>query len=225
MATATDEVNQAQGNVSQTPADLNRQTPTETQTFTKKQVDDAIAKAKSDATADYKRLEASFKTSQSVGEAALSRLKAIEEQQYRQQEEAFRDDPDKLSALQMRRDADKRHADVEDKLRVVNAKEAEIQTREQRYLTTDASILATQYNVQAEVLLRFGGGTKESMEDLAKSYGLKNAPAQSYVRQTEPPDDGRTKGRGTGRKPSYEEVKAASPAEFAAKTKSGEWVI
>lgn len=189
------ETNDPQGDV-KTPTGDKGQTPKEDQTFTQEQVDAQIAKAKSDATADYKRLEAEVKRSQSVAEGAIKRLKDIEDAQLRADEEAAKDDPEKLSAIQLRRSALKERAEVAEERLKVETDRAELLTERQAIRQHRADRLSEKYNVTTETLLKYGGDSAEGMEELAKSYGERTDESgkPKKGRMTEPPDKGKTKG-------------------------------
>jgi len=180
------ETDNPQGEI-ETPEGNEGQTPKESPTFTPEQVSAAVAKAKSDTLTDYKRLEAEFKRSQSVAEAALKRLKTIEEENYRREEEMVRNDPDELSRVRRRRQDAEREARLEER-------EAKIQTQLDRVLQSTARDLSKQYNVTEETLRKYGGGDAESIEELAKSYGERGN--STTKRMTESPDPGRTKDLG-----------------------------
>lgn len=201
------ETTTAQGDV-KTSATVEGQTPGSTTTFTKEQqvqVDALVAKAKSDTKTDIGRLEAELKRSQSVTQGALSRLKQIDEERVRAEEEAIRDDPAKLSAFRMKQDALRIKAEAEDERKIAEAVRAEAQTHLQEALQDRAERLAEKYNVDASVLLQYGGTNRASMENLAKSYGERTAEAgdkskqtSQTTRMTNAPDKGRTSGGGGG---------------------------
>ena len=177
-----------------TPTGEEGQTPEQTETLiTKEEHEAAVAKAKNDTLTDYKRLETEFNRSQSVAQAAISRLKEIEEENYRRQEEAARDDPDELSRIRRRReDADRATKLAE--------RETKVQTQLTKILQTTAKAFEGQYNVSAETLLKYAGDDAEAMEELAKSYGERKPSGEKVTpkRVTEPPDVGKTKGGGKG---------------------------
>jgi len=202
----------------------------ETPTFTQKQVEELIRKARSDERADVGRLRKAVEEANKIAESALKRLQEREEEDLKREEEAARDDPEKLTAVQLKREAIRLKAEAEAERRRVEAERTEILTQAEEVRHHRAERLSEKYNVDPSVLLKYGGTTKESMEDLAKSFGERSASsgettATQTTRMTEPPDSGKTKGSGTGRKPTLEEVQAATPAEFQQKIESGEWVI
>lgn len=200
----------------------------ETPTLTESQAKVRETKARSDALAEVGRLRKAAEESHQIAQDVVRRLQEREEADFKRDEESAKDDPDKLSALRLRREASRKIAEADEKTKQAEAKEAEVQTQRQEILAFNAERLADKYNVSFEVLLKYGGGTKAAMEELAKSYGERTEPEgrteTSATRMTEAPDRGKTKG-GTkgGRKPTLEEVRAATPEEFDAKVKSGEW--
>lgn len=198
----------------------------ETPTFTKKQADALVVKARSDALAEVGRLKKAADDANRIAQDVLKRLQTREQEDMRREEEAAKDDPEKLSALQMRRQAQQEKIAVEEDRRRVEADRTEIQTQRQEILEHRAERLAEKYNADAALLLKYGGSSKESMEELAKSFGERTSTGESPKgRMTTSPDSGKTKGSGTARKPTLAEIKAATPAEFDKKIKSGEWLV
>ena len=186
-----------------TPSGAKGETSEQELTFTQKQVDTLVGKAKSDTLTDYKRLEAEFKRSQSVAEAAIKRLRTIEENQLRAEEEAVRDDPERLSALRMKREAFQAKTEAEELKRQTEQEKTEIQSQRQEILQHHADRFSERYNVDASVLLKYGGASRDSLEDLAKSFGERTEPAgepqNETTRMKSPPDSGKTKGTGGNR--------------------------
>ncbi len=215
------ETDTPQGDI-QTPAVEEGQTPEQDLTHTQKQVDAIEAKARSDERADVGRLKKAAEESNRIAQSALKRLQEREDADLAREEEAVKDDPDKFSALRLKRDALRIKAEVEDKMQIVEQKETDIQTQREVIQKHSAEMLAEKYSVTSDTLLRFGA---DGMEELAKSFG-ERIPGESLVRVTTPPDTGKTKG-GTpsGRKPTLEEVKAVSAEVYMANIQSGEWVI
>ena len=171
------------------------QTPNQTQTLTRDEHEVAIAKVKHDVQTDMGRLEKALAESNRIANAALTRLKAQEENFYRNQEEAAKDDPDELSRIRKRRDDDEREARIEER-------EAKVKTQFERITQSTAKSLARQYNVAVEVLTKYASDDPEKMEELAKSYGERKPSGETEVKQvtrmTSSPDDGKTKGGGQG---------------------------
>ena len=195
----------------QTPEGGDGQTPEETPTLTQKQADTLVAKALHNNQTDYRRLETEFNRSQSVAQAAINRLKVMEEKELRAEEEAVRDDPDRLSALRLKREAAQLRQEAEDERQKVEADKAEVQTQRQEILTSHAERLAEKFNVKPEHLLKYGGTSKASMEDLAQTYGERNPgeekpPAPKVVTYS-----GKTKGGSAGL--TRGDVVKMSPAE------------
>jgi len=194
------EPNNPQGEVT-TPGGKEGQTPETTKTLTP-EVEALISKANA-ALTNYGRLEAEFKRSQSVAQAALTRLKEMDEEKYREQEEVNKDNPDELSRIRRRRQDTEREAKLAER-------ETKIKTQLDRVLQTTAKSLSIQYNVSLENLLKYGGEDAESMEELVKSYGERKGESEK-IRMKEPPDEGKTKGGGAGL--TVEDVKKMSPDE------------
>jgi len=188
------ETDETQGDVKTLEAEKGK-TPEQTQTFTKEEVEARIAKAENAVKTDVGRLTAELRRSQEIANAAIIRLKEREEEDYRKQEEAARDDPDELTRIRKRkRDAD-RAAELEEK-------ETRVKTQLTKVLEATARTLSKEYNVTSETLLKYGGEDADSMEELAKSYGERTEEGESKgkltKRVTEPPDDGKTKGGSAG---------------------------
>ncbi len=196
------DANDPKGEVT-TPEGKEEQTP-QAQTLTKEEHERAIAKAKSDTMADYKRLETELKRSQSIAEAAVKRLQKIEEDNYRREEEAVRDNPDELTRIRKRRQDAEREAQLAEK-------EAKLNAQYTRILQTTARSLEAQYNVSAETLLEYAGEDAEKMEKLAKSFGERKGESTT-TRMTEKPDDGKTKGASKGL--TLEDIKKMSAEEI-----------
>lgn len=206
-------------------------TPQETQTFTEEQVEKMVSKARSDALSEVGRIKKSADDSYKIAQDALKRLQAREEADLQRELEQVRDDPEKLSAVRIKQEAIKQRAEAEAKMREVEREKAEIQTQRSEVLGIYAERLAEKYNVSSDTIVKFGGGSKDNMQELAKSFGERVAMkvaqpdgAGTQSRMTSPPDSGRTKGAVTGKRPSLEEVQSASPQEYMAKINSGEWI-
>ena len=187
------------GAVKETP-EGDGQTPEENPTLTRKQADALVAKATHNSLTDYKRLETEFNRSQSVAQAAINRLKAMEEQQLRAEEEAVRDDPDRLSALRLRREATKEKQEAAEERQKVAEEKAEILTQRQEILSSHAERLAEKYNVKPEHLLKYGGTSKDSLEELAQTYGEREDKPEVEVKTTPKvvTYSGKTKGGSAG---------------------------
>jgi len=180
------EANEPKGEVT-TPEVAEGVTPKETPTLTP-EVQALVAKANATLT-NVGRLEAEIRRSQSVANAALTRLKEVEEESYRRREEEVKDDPGELARIRRERQDRDRQAKLEER-------ETKVQTQLERLLKVNAKALSTQYNVDEEVLLSFAGEDADNMERLAKSFGERGE--SKVVRMKEEPDDGRTKGAGAG---------------------------
>lgn len=178
-----------------TPESQEGQTPEQTETLTKKEAEAQIAKAVNAVKTDVGRLTAELRRSQEIANAAINRLKEKEEADYRQQEEANRDNPDELTRIRRRREIVEKEAKLAER-------EAKVQTQLTRIIQTTAKALEGQYNVSAETLLKYASEDVDAMEELAKSYGERKPSGESETksikRMTESPDDGKTKGGGKG---------------------------
>lgn len=204
----------------------------ETELLPKATVKELVEKAKSDALAEVGRYK-------KAAEEAIKQMQAVDERLSRMQDEHFevelvaaKDDPDRLREIRQRQrdakerasaDAEKRRWDVEKAAYDERIRKAE--AIERRELARE---IATEFKVDYKTLEKFGND-KETMIELAKSLP-KSGDAQGGqgnqgTRVTEPPESGKTKGVSTGKKPTLEEVKSVSPAEFQKKISSGEWVI
>lgn len=203
----------------------------ETQTFTKEAVDaikDDADKRVSDALAEAGRATKAAELAAKTARDSEERLRRNEEERWNEQEAAAQDNTEELGRIRKRRQDAQRASNLEGRERKAEQKEADNQTQTQSIRTFDAERLAEKYNVTSESLLEYGGETKATMEKLAKSYGERtSSEGESETeanRMKKPPDTGKTKGTaGQGKKPSLEEVQAATPAEYDAKVKSGEW--
>lgn len=185
-------------------------TPKETPTLTESQVRVREAKARNDALAEVGRLRKAADDANKIAQDVVRRLQQREEADLAREEEAIKDDPEKLSALRLKRDAIRIKAEVEEIKRTTEVEKAEIQSGRQEILQHHADRLSERYNVNADILLKYGGNSKSSLEDLAKSYGEKVSD-ESKIRVTSPPDSGKTKGG--GKELTVEDVKKMSPQE------------
>ena len=160
-----------------TTSEETKGTSTEPKTFTEEQVTASNQKAVSDALSaagrTAKALEAQQQSITADKERIAQNLKNSDEAEL----EANRDDPEKLSAVrerQSRRTAETKLAEKELELKNEQAKNTEAQeagavhTKEQ-----NAREVATRLNVDAETLMKYTDGSKEAMEDLAKSLPKK----------------------------------------------------
>jgi len=181
----------------------------EVPTFTREQVDAEKAKARSDALTEVGRLRKAAEDNARIAKSVTERLQKREEEDMRREEEAAEGDPIKLSSIQLRRQAIKAQADADERIRRAEEKEAELQTQSREILTFNADVLAGKYNVSSDTLLKFGGETKGSMEELAKSYGERNTVVSNRMKGA--PDSGKTKGSGKGL--TVDDIKNMSPQE------------
>ena len=181
----------------------------EVPTFTREQVDAEKAKARSDALTEVGRLRKAAEDAARIAKSVTERLQKREEEDMRREEEAAEGDQSKLTSIQLRRQAIKAQADADERIRRAEEKEAELQTRPREILTFNADMLAGKYDVSSDTLLKFGGETKGSMEELAKSYGERNNVVSN--RMKEAPDSGKTKGSGKGL--TVDDIKNMSPQE------------
>lgn len=195
---------EAQGDVLTLDAE-GGQTPQKPETFTQTQVDAAIAKARNNTTTDVGRLQKALDESNRIAQSALRRLKEVEDEDYRRQEEASKDDPDELSRIRQRRRDAERQANLEER-------EAKVKTQLQHLTQTNAKTLASEYNVSADMLLKYAGDDVNKMEELAKSYGERQGKSEKPAkRMTEAPDSGKTIGASKGLR--KEDVAKMSPEE------------
>ncbi len=187
-----------------TPGGGKGQTPETTQTLTP-EVDALITKANA-ALTNVGRLDAELRRSQSVANAALTRLKEMEDENYRKQEESAKDDPDELSRIRRRRQDAERQIKLEER-------ETKVKNQLDKLLQVNAKTLAAQYNVAEELLLKYAGEDVDKMEELAKSFGERTSSgkSESKIRMTEPPDEGKTKGGSAGL--TVEDIAKMSPEE------------
>ena len=186
-------------------------TSEEPQTFTASQAKALADKARSDALAEVGRLKKAFDESQRLAAQVLKRLQEREEADLRRDEEAARDDPGQLAILRARHAEQKARSEADAERQKREAKVAESEERNREILGYRAKELAVQYNVTADLLLKYGGTGKDTMEDLAKSFGERKATGNSTTRVTNPPDSGKTAGGG---KPlTREEVAKMTPEE------------
>jgi len=192
----------AQGEVT-TLETTTAQTPVVTETLTRIEHEAAVAKAKSDALADVGRLRKSLEENTRIANAAMTRLKEIEEENYRRQEIDAQDDPTRLSEIRRERRLKEKEAEVADK-------ETRISTQLQKLLQVNAKALSSQYNVTDDILLRYAGEDADKMEELAKSYGERKGKGD-VRRMTQEPDSGKTTGGGAGL--TREDIAKMSPEE------------
>lgn len=199
----------------------------EPETFTKEEMDEAARKAKSDALADVGRMKKTADTAIKAAQAAEARITQLVKDQEDAELEAARDDAEKLSAIkerQLRRQTESELAKVkserdekDEELKSANEERAE--NTKERNAREIASRLSVKNPNQLVKLAKFTDGSTEAIEDIAKEL-----PKQGDTK-TLKVDSGTTIGAGSGKKPTLEEVKAATPAEFDKKVKSGEWKI
>lgn len=184
----------------------------ENPTFTTDQVNKMVSKARSDALAEVGRLRKATEDAIKSAQMASQRLQKMEEAQLRAEEESAKDDPAKLSALQLRRQAQQRAAEVEAEKQKLEAERSEILTQRQEIREHRAEKLAEKYSVDTNVLLKYGGESKDAMEELAKSFGERKPGESMATRTVTAPDSGRTKGGSSGL--TVEQVKKMSPQEL-----------
>ncbi len=183
------------------------QTPQESPTLTQADIDRAVSKAKT----DVGRLEAELRRSTSIAEAAIKRLKEREEAELRAEEEAAKDNQDELASIRKRREASRRIAEAEEKERTASQKEAELQTKREEIRQFYAERYSEKSGLPLATLLKYGGDTKDSMEEFVSNLGERATPSGEI--QTPIPDSGKT--RGVVKKLTLEDVAKMSPQERA----------
>jgi len=187
----------------------------ETPTLTTTQAKALADKARSDALAEVGRLQKAAEQSNKIAQDAIRRLREREEEDLRREEEAAKDDPERLSTFRSKQTAMRAKAEAEEERRKLEEEKADIQTQRQEVIEHRAERLAEKYNVDSSLLLKYGGTTKDSMEELAKSFGERTAESgdtktQTFGRMTSPPDSGKTAGSGGL---TAQQVKRMSPQE------------
>ena len=203
--------------------DTSEQNP---ETFTKEQLEEAGRKAKSDALAEVGRLKTETDKAIKAAQAAEGRIAKMLEDQDEADRTKYRDEPDKLSAINergRRRDAEAKLAnvtqelgEVEERVKAVERKESE-STKERNARETAARL-----NVDPNLLVKLAtltDGTSEAIEAEAKFL-----PKLGETKALKT-DTGTTTGGGVGKKPTLEELKASDPVETDKKVKSGEWLL
>lgn len=170
-------------------------TSQETQTFTKKDVEEIVRQATSDALAEIGRT-----TKKALEENAnfyKGKLSQVIESRFNDEMESSKDDPARLNEIKNRKTSLQRELEIEERERAVAAKEQETMATLDRTKATErqikASQLATKYNISAEMLIKFGG---DNMDDLAKSYGERST--EEKTKQTTVVYSGKTKGGSAG---------------------------
>lgn len=183
------------------------QTPS---TFTKEQVDSLIQKATRDAKTEVGRLS---KLNSNLIQQSKNVIDRVTKH-FGDLEELVQDDPAKLTAIRNRKES------LDSDIRA----ETDRERREQELAEIKeyrVGKLAEKYNVDPAIILKYGGESKDSMEELAKSFGERkvaesntepqNVQTTQGQRMTSPPDSGKTKGGGGGL--TKEQVQKMSPAE------------
>ena len=173
----------------------------ETPTLTTSQAKALTDKARSDALAEVGRLKKSADQSNKIAQDAIRRLREREEEDLRREEESAKNDPDKLSTFRLKQQAIKAKAEADEARREAEEAQADIQTQRQEILEHRAERLSERYSVESSLLLKYGGTTKESMEELAKSFGERTSTSGETEtltkgRMTSSPDSGKTTGSG-----------------------------
>lgn len=168
-------------------------TPEETPTLTASQAKAMVDKARSDERAEVGRLKKAADEAYKIAQDVTRRLQERDEADLNREEEEAKDDPGKLTAIRIKRQAQREAAEAKVEKQRIEAERAEIQTERQEVQQIRAERLSDNFNVDVATLLEYGGGTKESMEKLAKSYGERKA-SSGDIRIKEPPDSGKTKG-------------------------------
>lgn len=200
------------------------------QTFTRDERDKAVSDALSAAGRDAKTITEKSAEAQQILEAAqqLQRdTKADRERWQDERDEADREvvraDTEALKSLDERIRQRKERDKLAEDRRKLDDDTAKHQTKfqkaEEAERRANATEIATRHNVDAENLIKFTDGSPEAMEGLAQTLPKKTEPKPALKI-----DSSKTVGA-KGRKPSQEELDKASPAEFDAKVKSGEWVV
>ena len=143
------------------------------ETFTKSQME----KATSDALAAAGRTAKTFEKREEAVTKAEERMAKLVREKDEAELKAAKDDPDLLSAIGERQrnrerksELDKREQElgkIKDEVEDIK-KEVELTTQER-----NAREIATRLNVDAESLIKFTDGSKEKMEELAKSLSKK----------------------------------------------------
>ncbi len=195
------------------------------ETFTKGQLEEAGRKGKSDALAEVGRLKKATENAIKAAQTAEDRVDQMIKDQEDTELKAANGDTEKLSAIkerQLRRVVESNLAKMKselnvktDELEAANVEKAE--NAKERNARDSASRLGVDAKMLAK-LAKFTDGSIEAIEELAKSLPTKEEKKVLKV------DSGKTIGGGSGKKPSLEEIKAATPAEYDKKVTSGEWV-
>ncbi len=194
-------------------------------TFTQKELEEATRKARSDVLAEAGRYKAESERALKAAQAAQKRLDDMQRVQDEADLETHRDEPEKLSAIKERIARRKAESDLEEAMQKLNEKDEKLKELEGKEAEStkerNAREIAARLGIDANrlaKLARFTDGTTEAIEDIAKDL--------PKLQEKKPltTDSGKTKG-GAGKKPTLEEVQAASPAEFDKKVQSGEWVV
>ena len=195
------------------------------ETFTKEQLEEAGRKGKSDALAEAGRMKKTTENAIKAAQAAETRIDQMIKDQEDAELKSAAGDEEKLSAIkerQLRRVAESNLAKMTSDL---NEKTEELATanveKAENAKERNARDAATRLGVDGKLLVKlakFTDGTIEAIEEIAKSLPTKEEKKVLKV------DSGKTIGGGSGKKPSLEELKAATPAEYDKKVASGEWV-
>ncbi len=195
------------------------------ETFTKEQME-AERKGKSDALADIGRLKTEATKAIKAAQGAEDRIAKMLEEQDEADRAKYRDEPDKLNAIDergKRRTAEAKLTkvtqelgEVEERVKAVERKESE-STKERNARETAARL-----NVDPNLLVKLATITDGSPEAIEAEAKFLPKLGETKALKT---DTGTTTGGGVGKKPTLEELKASDPVETDKKVKSGEWLL
>ena len=198
--------------------------------FTKSQVEtEARAReqrARSDALADVNRFQRESANALKWAQAAQERVKKMLKEQEEFELQTAAGNTEQLSAVKERIQRRQIESELEDAQLKLNQRDEELseirKASQEIVKQSKARTIAERLNVDADRLIslsRFTDGSAEAMEGIAKE--LPKATRRPPVKT----DLGGRTNQGSGKRPTLAEMQAATPEQFEAKTKSGEWVI
>ena len=201
---------------------------TSEQTITLVEAEERIRNAKSDILSETGRAREAAERATKVANDAIARLKDADERAYQSDRERFKDEPEKLSALETRHResvANDKLVESEKKLSEANERADKAEAENTKVMRRNrASEIAVRLNVSPELLGDLAMLTDGSVEAIEAKAKLLTPSGEPPVKDPILANTPRSSAPGTGHKPTLEELKASTPFETDKKVKAGEWV-
>ncbi len=211
----------------ETNVDITSQESTETsKTITEEQAVERERQARSDTLAEAGRIKAEGERALKAANEAATRFKEIEERAYQADRARYKDEPEKLSALEVNRREGAIKAELDEANRKLSEETVKRESAERLNLESQrketARVVASRLNVDPTLLSELSiltDGSVEAIEAKAKMLTPTSPPNPVLVNNT------KSANTGTGHKPTLEELQASDPFETDKRVQSGEWVL